>query len=413
MRRFWEIVWLSCLVALPACQHPAPKPPKPLPSLMIPTHPTRSGMPRWYFKASERIVSTPKVGFDGTIYITTLDKSLTAVSSDGKLRWRFETDGLVVASPETSADSSVIYVSSTDGSLYAVSTTGRKLWSYRTQNSIESPPAVDSEGYVYVASKDMRVYSLRPGNDVSEANRLRWSKPYDGSYPFRGAKPSFFEERGMMFVGDQNGVLHVIRMTDGSPLWSDQICDRISSSTVTDTDGTTYVACQNGKLMSFKPDGARRWKKAWEFSTEKSEETQKLHPLLSSPRIGTDGTIYIGADDGWFYAIRAQNGEQIWRFQSGLYQKDNKSGEFKRQEHTEGYIQATAETNSSRDPKNRKIFFGSVNEYLTALDSEGKILWQLDLHGWVDNAPIYYGDEKRGKQTLYVSAGRYLFAVNP
>ena len=402
----------SFLLFLLSCQSSRPKDPPPLKDFVIRTHPTKSGMPSWYYQASERIVSTPKVGYDGTIYITSLDQSLTAVTPEGKKKWRFETDGLVVAAPETSADGSVIYFGSRDGSLYAVSTAGYKLWSYRTQGPIESPPAVDSEGYIYVASTDNYLYALKPGKELSESNRLRWP-PVRAYARFVNAKPSFFEERGILYVADQNGQIYAVQMSNGKVAWTTQtLCDRVTSSTAADTDGAVYMACWDGRVFAIQPDSTTRWKQKWVFQTEVNEDTKKAKPILSSPRIGTDGTIYVGSDDGWFYAITSRDGKQLWRFQSGIYTKD-KDGKLARQDHSEGYIQSTAETNLARAESERRIYFGSSNEYLSALNIKGELVWQLNLHGWVDHAAIFYSDPRKSRQVLYVAAGRYLYAVNP
>ena len=37
----------------------------------------------------------------------------------------------------------------------------------------------------------------------------------------------------------------------------------------------------------------------------------------SSPAIGSDGTVYVGAFDGKLYAINGQTGDKLWEFETG------------------------------------------------------------------------------------------------
>jgi len=63
--------------------------------------------------------SAATIGTDGTIYFGSNDNYLYALNSDGTLKWRYQTDGFVQASPAL-ADNSLLYVVSRDGYLYVI-----------------------------------------------------------------------------------------------------------------------------------------------------------------------------------------------------------------------------------------------------------------------------------------------------
>jgi len=39
--------------------------------------------------------------------------------------------------------------------------------------------------------------------------------------------------------------------------------------------------------------------------------------VISSPAIGSDGTVYVGSLDGKLYAINGKSGDKLWEFETG------------------------------------------------------------------------------------------------
>ena len=65
-------------------------------------------------------------------------------------------------------------------------------------------------------------------------------------------------------------------------------------------------------MKSFQSDGGQAvilGRKLWEFETGSAIE--------SSPAIGANGTVYVGSDDGWLYAVNGSTGTKIWEFETG------------------------------------------------------------------------------------------------
>lgn len=91
----------------------------------------------------------------------------------------------------------------------------------------------------------------------------------------------------------------------GEVLWSAQRGTRIDGSPAYAGDGTVYVGSDDDFLYAI--DGADGTEK-WRFETGGD--------IFSSPASGADGTIYVGSDDGFLYAV-TPDGEELWRFEIG------------------------------------------------------------------------------------------------
>jgi len=78
---------------------------------------------------------------------------------------------------------------------------------------------------------------------------------------------------------------------DGSAKWEYGADSALISSPAIGSDGTIYVGSNSGTLYAINPDGSPRW----QYSAGAE--------ILFSPVIGSDGTIYVGAYDNYLHAI--------------------------------------------------------------------------------------------------------------
>lgn len=77
--------------------------------------------------------------------------------------------------------------------------------------------------------------------------------------------------------------------------WRFETGGEIHSSPAIGSDGTIYVGSNDGNLYAITPDE----KVKWNFQTGDA--------IYSSPAIGPDGTIYFGSQDGNLYAIQTDS----------------------------------------------------------------------------------------------------------
>lgn len=107
--------------------------------------------------------------------------------------------------------------------------------------------------------------------------------------------------------------------------------------------------------------------------------------VYASPVIASDGTIYIGATDGKFYAIGA-DGETKWVFK------------------TDGRI-----VGSAAIARDGTIYFGSADGRFYALNRDGTAKWSFKTKGPIESSPLLKQDG-----TIYVGSNDHnLYAINP
>ena len=92
----------------------------------------------------------------------------------------------------------------------------------------------------------------------------------------------------------------------------------------------------------------------------RDEEESRLRPLEGGPVVG-EHTVYFGADDGKFYALR-EDGSLKWSYSAG------------------GAIRATPAQATDVTGKT-VLLFGADDGHLYALDEEGKLLWKFPQEG--------------------------------
>lgn len=140
-------------------------------------------------------------------------------------------------------------------------------------------------------------------------------------------------------------------------LWTFQAEDMIESTAAV-VDGTVYVGALDGYLYAINAQtGELRWK----FRAEGQ--------IKASPSV-RDGVIYFGDGEGVFYAVNIGNPQQAdWHFR------------------TEGEIISSANFSENR------VLFGSYDGFLYCLNRKsGELVWKFETDGYVHGTPAVVGD---------------------
>ena len=153
--------------------------------------------------------------------------------------------------------------------------------------------------------------------------------------------------------------------------WAFDTGGGVVSSPTVGSDGTIYLGSNDGHLYAIRPDGTLRWK----FETKGA--------VHSRPAIGADGTIYVGSWDHYLYAINP-NGSLKWRFET------------------------QAEVNSSPTiGADGTIYVGSWDHHLYAVDPNGNLKWMFATKDAVFSSPSIGPDG-----TLYIASwDQHLYAI--
>jgi len=245
----------------------------------------------WPYPFSSFLAASPTISAtDGTIYMGGQNGLFVGVCPNGVGRFSVPS-GSVQSSAAVDADA-ILYYGADDRNLRAVRYDGLFMWSFATAGSILTAPVLDEESgqtVIYVADRGGHVFKVdSTGRPVSS-----FTSPQVGPI---SSSPALAD--GRLYVGSDDGNLYALDSTTGAMVWSYHSGDAIQSSPAVATGGAEpiiAVGSNDGNLHVVADLGAQPMLVAL---------VSIGAPVRSSPAIGSDGTLYVGADDGRVYAIQ-------------------------------------------------------------------------------------------------------------
>lgn len=263
------------------------------------------GTVKWTYDTIGEVRSTPAIGSDGTLYFVVehggrLKRSLCAVDSDGDELWIKQLYSLASSNeiqigltcPAIAADGTIYVVA--DG-IFAFDAQGEQLGYYDIGLS-KSSPVIGSDGTVYVMSGNS-IYAFS-----ADLTQQKWLCDLGGDCT---ATPAI-GQGGVLCIGTENGKLFAVN-TEGTYTDDQQrikwACNigagqtrHLRSSPAIGADGTIYVGCETNYVYALESDGTL----AWKFKTSQDM-------TWPSPVIDANGVLYIGNMAGDFYAIQTDS----------------------------------------------------------------------------------------------------------
>jgi len=301
----------------------------------------RDGKLIWKYRTDGEIYSSPII-LDDRLYIGSCDSHIYCLSArDGKLIWKYKTDGEFRSSPNIFENR--LYIGSNDCNIYCISISDNELkWKFLTGNLVISSPQVVGNK-VYVGSCDDFIYCLLASN-----GKFIWKYKTSGII---FSSPSVKGDR--VYVGTSNGYVYCFSAINGNILWCYYYTGGIGFSSPYVISGNVYIgsndkhiyclSANNGKLIcKYKTDGK----------------------INSSPCV-IDEMLYIGSDDGNIYCIdTVRGGEIIWAYKTGT------------------------EVRSTPTMSNGMVFFGSMDWSIYCLSSkDGDLIWKFITDGGITSSP--------------------------
>ena len=172
-----------------------------------------------------------------------------------------------------------VYIHGSYDSLRAVGSTGQRLWSYYTGGGISSP-VIDKNGTVYVADQEGNLHSIDPATGQSN-----WSKTIStGEFI---ASPAIDDELGVIYIADDEGWLYSVKLADGSQDWAVEVGDS-PSSPVIGTDHTIYIGAGSRLVAVDHENHTVLW----------SYDEMIAYGVVSTPAVSNTGDIYVLATAG-------------------------------------------------------------------------------------------------------------------
>lgn len=224
------------------------------------------------------------------------------------LKWKFQTEGIVISSPSIS--DGVAYIGSHDKNIYAVDAeTGIKIWNFTTEYRVKSSPAVVN-GRVYTGADDGNVYCL----DATTGTQL-WKTPAGGIIDIaQGGGPTIRSSPTVVgarvYVGALDGNLYCLNTANGNVIWTFDAGGPITS-TVAVVNNDLYLTVKspgNGILYKIDAiDAAVKWKLEIPYDARPPKE------MPASPTV-VDGVVYTPSNGRTYFAINATTAEIIWNY---------------------------------------------------------------------------------------------------
>lgn|SRR5215469_2438430 len=261
------------------------------------------------------------IGTDGTIYLPSADSNLYAINGNGTLKWKFVLPPSYGATPSVPAiaGDSTIYIGDFCGNFYAIAPGGVLDWKFTQfanancvngEGTPVTPPALGSDGTIYAGNSNA-LFALTPGGTMKWLVNLSNNNGGD----FGVVTGPVVAGDGTIYVNTGNH-LYAIR-PDGTQKWQIYIPNNFNSSPALGPDGTIYVGAADagagypGGLYAVTSEGTIRWL----FNPGDGD-------YLSSPAIGGEGTIYVGSLDNNLYAVNP-NGSLKWSYNTRCGILDN------------------------------------------------------------------------------------------
>ncbi len=285
----------------------------------------------------DEVWSSPAIGPDGTVYVGFWLGNLYAINEVGSLNWVFPTAGNVDSSPAVGSDGTVYvgdiesqlfmvgyppvpvyivgpsHVYATNPNVFTICGTSpntyacpTQKWAFQTAGAVESSPAIGADGTIYVADDP----AYNPTTGLTTAGQLYAINP-DGTEKWALAAAggdASIGRYGTIYIGCNAGLCAITdNGTTATQKWALGLGgDSLIGAAAIGSDGTIYVRGEESNtvagagpshLYAVNPDGTEKWAltTVWNFSGT----------VASSPAIGSDGTIYVSAQDDRLAALYA------------------------------------------------------------------------------------------------------------
>jgi len=179
------------------------------------------GVIKWKMKINERIVeSSPAVSKNRRIVYLGAENKFYAISSSGKIRWHYDTEGTIVSSPLVDLNDNIYFGAGLsthvsfvkpngsigsrtiqdDTSIYSLDNNGKLRWRLQTERPIQLPGAYDpKDNAVYFSSDECVLYKI----DCESCN-LIWKNKFKNGCPL----VPIIDSQQNLYVGTSNGIIY-------------------------------------------------------------------------------------------------------------------------------------------------------------------------------------------------------------
>jgi large repetitive protein len=251
-----------------------------------------------------RVMASPTVGPDGTIYLANSTGQLFAVAANGSIKWTAQTGPTVKSAPALAPDGTVYHATS-DGKMYAVSPQGQMKWSFDFGQHLGptplmtaeatgpggggggasgigsgASPTVGPDGTVYIGANNSNMYAVGPDGS------MKWLFEAERELAGIWTTPALSADGSTLYFGANKGGVYALNAANGSRKWQFAVYGSIYASSVLDNRGVLYTGTTIEHVYAVD---SVRGEQIWDYDAH--------NQVWSAPSIRPDGTLVI-ADRG-------------------------------------------------------------------------------------------------------------------
>lgn len=303
----------------------------------------------WTYHSNANVVNTPTYHGETVIFGNSLGLVEALNKTTGKKLWTFKTKGAIYSSPV--ATSEAVILGSGDGRIYALNIkNGKQLWKVTTENAVLGSPVINGNT-IFIGGSDnsFRALDINSGKEIWKFNAV------EGSIV---GKPLIYQ--GMIIFGSWGRHLYALDLKTGNLKWkwNNNSANRMFSPamvTPVATKGIVFIAAPDRVLTAIdSKTGVTLWR-------------NKEATVRESIGLSTDSSLVYGKtmqDEIVAYKTESTDTGIALKYNAGY-----------------GY----EHTPSDLIEKNGKLFFGTKNGVVYAIDPKNKQnIW---LHK-IDNSMI-------------------------
>jgi outer membrane protein assembly factor BamB len=242
-------------------------------------------------------LDAPPACFDNSVYVATARGVLHALdTSNGAERWKLETEGTFLATPNYGAlpggegKFAVYAMSQDDGTVFAVDPdSGSLLWSALGPERCDGAAAVFGENIVFGScAAALHIVNANDGEHVRDI-------PIDEDSQVAGGVAI---ADGSVYSGTRSGKFLHAELKTGLIRWTNLDCeDEIFSTPAVFGDVVVFTGRDGAAYCLDRATGKLKWK----FETEGEPQS----PII------VDGKV-VFSSGGTLYLLRLETGEEIW-----------------------------------------------------------------------------------------------------
>jgi outer membrane protein assembly factor BamB len=254
-----------------------------------------------------RVMASPTVGPDGTIYVATSAGELFAIAASGSVKWTAQTGPTVKSAPALGLDGTVYHATS-DGNMYAVTPQGQIKWTFNFGEHLGptplvtgngggpgggggasgigsgASPTVGPDGTIYIGANNSNMYAVAPDGT------MKWLFEAERELAGIWTTPCLSADGSTIYFGANKGGVYALNTSDGSKRWQFQVYGSIYASSALDSRGILYTGTTIEHLYAVD---TTQGEPIWDLDNH--------NQIWSAPSIRPDGTVVI-ADRGGIVA---------------------------------------------------------------------------------------------------------------